>query len=119
MNKRGQNLSDRWMKFAVSVVKLTPRFKNTAASRHIAGQLIRSATSSGANYEEAWGAESKKDFIHKMQIVLKELKESFYWLRLANEADIVNSQECCSVLREAEELVKNFAKSVVTTKQSE
>ncbi|MBA7664705.1 hypothetical protein ES703_72768 [subsurface metagenome] len=117
MDKKGQNLSERLMKFAVEVIRLTSRLKRIPASRHIAGQLTRSATSAGANYEEACGAESKKDFAHKLQIVLKELKESLYWLKLTKAAQLATDQECCLVVKEAEELVKIFAKSIITTKQ--
>ncbi len=119
MVKKGQNLSERLMRFAVSVIKLTSRFNKTPASRHIAGQLTRSATSAGANYEEACGAESKKDFVHKLQIVLKELKESLYWLKLTKEAELIVNSECNRILVEAEELVKIFAKSVITTKRKD
>jgi four helix bundle protein len=117
MVKKGQNLSERLMSFAVSVIKLTSRFNKTPASRHIAGQLTRSATSAGANYEEACGAESKKDFVHKLQIVLKELKESLYWLKLTKETALADGLRCDSILQEAEELVRIFAKSVITTKR--
>jgi four helix bundle protein len=72
------DLSERLLDFAASCIKLTVRLNRTAAGKHIAIQLMRSATSSGANYEEACGAESRADFIHKLQLVLKELKESLY-----------------------------------------
>jgi four helix bundle protein len=82
MQNERENLSDRLLEFATSIVKLTLRLNKTIAGRHIAGQILRSATSCGANYEEACGAESRADFIHKMQIVLKELRETSYWLKL-------------------------------------
>ena len=73
---------------------------------------MRSATSSGANYEEACGAESKADFIHKMQLVLKELRESLYWLKLVKGASLIPDEELQPLLSEAEELAKIVAKTL-------
>ena len=77
-----ENLSDRLLEFAARIVKPTLLLNRSMAGRHIAGQILRSGTSSDANYEEACGAESRAPFIHKMQIVLKELRETQYWLKL-------------------------------------
>ena len=104
------------LNFGVNVIKLSTKLNETYAGRHIANQLMRSATSSGANYEEACSAESKADFIHKMQIVLKELRESSYWLRLLHKAEILTNEEQSSILSETEELIKIVAKSVITSK---
>jgi len=78
---------------------------------------MKSATSSGANYEEACGAESRADFIHKMQIVLKELRESFFWLKLLKKANLIPLDDVQPSLTEAEELVKIYSKAVVTAKE--
>lgn len=80
--KRERRLIGAFIGFAASSIKLTGRLKKTAVERYLANQLMRATASSGANYEEACGAESKADFIHKMQLVLKELRESLYWLKL-------------------------------------
>jgi four helix bundle protein len=82
MENKRKDLSERLLDFAANIIKLIGRFNQTFVGRHIGNQLMRSATSSGANYEEACGAESKADFIHKMQLVLKELRESLFWLKL-------------------------------------
>jgi four helix bundle protein len=66
----------------------------TAVERHIALQFLRAATSAGANYEEACAGESRADFIHKLQIVLKELRESLYWLRLVEKSFLAGSMNC-------------------------
>jgi four helix bundle protein len=79
-------------------------------------QLGRSATSAGANYEEACGAESRADFIHKMQLVLKESRESIYWLRLIKKADLISSSNLEKQIQEANELANIIAKSIVTAK---
>jgi len=77
-----KNLSERLLEFATNSIKLAVKLKRTAVGRFIANQLMRAAASSGANYEETCGAESKADFIHKIQVVLKELRESLSWLKL-------------------------------------
>ncbi len=112
------DLSDRLLDFAAEVIKLTTFLNKTFNGRHIAGQLMRSATSAGANWEETCGAESRQDFAHKMQIVLKELRESKYWLMLLIKANILPGQqaELDILLQEAKELCNIVGKAVVTTK---
>jgi len=73
MQNEKKNLSERLLDFAANCFKLAGKLNKTFGERYIANQLMRSSASSGANYEEACGSESKADFIHKMQIVLKEL----------------------------------------------
>jgi len=116
MQNDGQNLSGRLLDFAAAIVRLTPKLNKTMAARHIGNQLMRSATSCGANYEEACAAESRADFVHKMQVVLKELRESSYWLKLANRSELARDNRLEPVLSEADELVKIFARSVITAK---
>ncbi len=78
MKSKRKDLSERVLDFAADIIKLLSKLNRTAIGRHIGYQLMKASTSSGANYEEACGAESKKDFIHKMQLVLKELRESLF-----------------------------------------
>lgn len=113
-----KNLSERLIEFGAGSIKLTSKIDNTYAGRHISNQLMRSATSSGANYEEACGAESKADFIHKRQIVLKELRESFYWLKLIRKSGLSQDKEIQNFTLETEELIKIVAKSVITAKRN-
>ncbi|MBN2174549.1 MAG: four helix bundle protein, partial [Bacteroidales bacterium] len=75
-------LAGRFLNFAVAIIDLGKLLLNSYWGRHINGQLFRAGTSAGSNYEEACAAESRADFIHKLQIVLKELRESKYWLKL-------------------------------------
>jgi four helix bundle protein len=112
-----KNLSDRLESFAAEVIKGVTRINKTFAGRHIAGQLIRSSTSAGANYEEACGAESRQDFIHKLQIVLKELRESLFWLRISIKANLVAAEAMNPLLSEGKELTNIIGKSVVTAKR--
>ena len=116
-NKRNE-LSERLLGFASLVIKLVAKLNKTDTERHIANQLIESATSAGANYEEACGAESRNDFIHKMQIVLKELRESQYRIRLIGKSDIYRGDDLNALLNEATELINIIAKSVITAKNN-
>jgi four helix bundle protein len=111
------DLSDRLLEFAAASIKLSATLAGTYAGKYIAGQLLRSACSAGANYEEACGAESRADFIHKLQIVLKELKESLYWLRLAGKSSLLRCDDT-SLTEEATSLVNIIAKSVITAKRN-
>ena len=114
--KNRRDLSERLLNFAANSIKLTVKLKKTAEGRCIANQLMRAASSSGANYEEACGAESKADFVHKMQLVLKELRESLYWLRLVEKSGLIPGKGLQPLLDEANELAKIVAKSVITAK---
>jgi len=119
MRGNRNEISERMLDFAAGIIKLTSQISRTAVGRHISGQLTKSGTSSGANYEEACGAESKADFIHKLQIVLKELKESRYWLRLIERTNLLSGNRVGleALLQEADELAKIIAKSIVTAKR--
>lgn len=116
MQNEARDLSERLLDFGASVVRLTTRLSKSPVGRHIGTQLLRSATSCGANYEEACAAESRADFVHKMQVVLKELRESLYWLKLAEKAGQTFDNRLQPLLKEADELVKIFAKSILTAK---
>ncbi len=111
------DLSERFLDFAAEIIKLVVQLNRSAVGRHIGGQLIRSSTSAGANYEEACGAESRADFIHKLQIVLKELRETLYWLRLIKKSKLVSSATLEVLIQEAKELTNIIAKSIVTAKK--
>lgn len=90
-----------------------------AASRHVALQLVRSGTSSGANYEEARGAESRADFAHKAAVAAKEMREACFWLNLVHRASLVpdDSNELLqSTLREAHELAAILGASARTAR---
>ena len=114
--KTGDEIAERLIKFAVLIIKIVVKLQKSFVGRHIAGQLLRSGTSSGANYEEARGAESRADFVHKMGITLKELKESRYWLILIYRSKILSTQEVQSVTDECEQLCAIIAQSIITAK---
>jgi four helix bundle protein len=114
---KSNNISERLLQFASDVIKLATLLFKTPIGRHIGGQVMRSATSAGANYEEACGAESRADFVHKLQIALKELRETLYWLRLTKRSMLAPETMCDPLLQEAQELTNIIAKSIVTAKK--
>ena len=112
-------MSERFLDFASGAIKVVALSEKNNIGRHIGGQLLRSATSCGANYEEACGAESRQDFVHKLQIVLKELRESLYWLKLLERATVVPESALIIVMREAQELSAIIGESIVTVKEKQ
>jgi four helix bundle protein len=111
------DLEDRLLSFAANVVRLAENMPETMAGRHVAGQLLRSGTSPLSNHAEAEAAESRSDFIHKLSICHKELRESARWLQLTRKARFpVEANELESLLAEASELVRIFAASIRTAR---
>ena len=116
---RNEVLEGRLIGFAARVGKVVDALPDTRLGRHVAGQLVRSGTSPAPNYAEACGAESRKDFVHKLGICLKELRESVTWLRLITEAGLLPQDRMAEVQDEAIQLTKIIAKSIVTTKRNQ
>ena len=116
IDQRGEDLEDRLLDFAARVGKLVEALPDTRLGRHVAGQLVRSGTSPAPNYAEACAAESKKDFIHKLGIALKELRESRVWIKLILKADMLPADRIEPLLDESNQLCNIIGKSVVTAK---
>lgn len=116
---KGENISIRLRHFAARVVRVCRTFPDDPGAKHILRQLVRAATGGGANYEEARGAESRGDFVHKIGIANKEMREALYWLRLVREAELVVSVEVEALVSEADELVAILTASIKTAKQRE
>jgi four helix bundle protein len=116
MQNERENLSERLLNSAASIVRLSSLLSKTVAGRYIGGQVLRPSTSCGANYEEACGAESRADFIHKMQLVLKELRETLYWLKLSAKSFPNLAGHLQAEVKEADELIRIFSESVITAK---
>ena len=110
------NLADRLLEYGVQIIKLVESLPKTRVCTRIGDQLLSCGTSVGANYEEAQGAESKNDFIHKLQVGLKELRESNYWLRLIAKSGIVPSVRLEGLLDESNQLRAMLSKAVATAK---
>jgi four helix bundle protein len=108
------DLKARTKQFAIRVIRLCERLPSRPAARVIARQLLRSATSVGANYRAVCRARSDADFVSKMGIVLEEADESAYWLELLVETDMVTPSTLAPLQQEAEELVAIFAASRIT-----
>ena len=110
------DLSERLFEYSVRILRLTESLPGTVVGKRIADQLFRSATSVGANYQEAQGAESKADFIHKLQIALKESREALYWLKLLANTSLAPEENVRSMIRESLELRAILSKAVATAK---
>ncbi|MDD4332706.1 MAG: four helix bundle protein [Patescibacteria group bacterium] len=117
-NNKIFDLEERTAKFGGNIIKFIKTIKITEINRSIISQLIRSATSIGANYCEADGAESKKDFQHKVGICKKESKESKHWLRMLATTNEERTDECRKFWREAQELTLIFSKIILNSKLS-
>ena len=114
---KGDDLEQRLIDFAVAIIRLCDKLPNTLAGRHVAGQLLRSGTSPAPNYAEARGAESRKDFIHKLAISHKELNESQIWLRVVKRSEMLSAAEVDPVLKECIELSRILNASIRTSRQ--
>ncbi len=114
------DLEDRLLEYAVRVIRVTEKMKPSRAGEHIADQLLRSGTSPYGNHGEAEGAESRKDFVHKLRVCFKELRESRRWLRLVQKAELISQPKLLDdLLIESDELVRIFAKSLQTASKNE
>src|SRR5437660_137964 len=114
MEKR--ELSERLLDFSAQVIRLLDELPEKSAARKISDQLLRSAMSVGANYEEAKGTDSRADFGHKLQISLKEMRETRYWLCLISRTGMIACDRMQNVIQEATELRAILAKSVATVR---
>lgn len=115
---KGDDIQDRLINFAVRIIKVCDHLPNTAAGRHISGQLLRSGTSPAPNYGEARGGESKRDFIHKLGVVLKELNESKVWLIIIVRSEMISESQMNDLVSECTELSKIIGQSIQTASSS-
>ena len=111
-------LEERLLTFAARVGAVVDALPNTMMGRHVAGQLVRSGTSPAPNYAEGCAAESRKDFIHKLSIALKELRETRVWLRLIAKADLLPEHRLDDLTDECEQLANILGRSILTAKQN-
>jgi four helix bundle protein len=109
-------VSDRLLEFAVRIGKVVDALPDTRLGRHIAGQLVRCGTSPPPNYEEARAAESRADFVHKLGICLKELRESRFWLRFIIKAGLLPEARVADLLEECTQLCRIIGQSIVTAR---
>jgi len=118
MKKQTYDLEERLLEYSVNIIKIVEQLPNTKAGNHVAGQLLRSGTSPYPNHGEAQAAESPKDFIHKLRISLKELRETQRWLKLIERVPLIKQpQQLKNHLGEKEELIKIFVSSIRTVQK--
>ena len=112
------DLEDRLIDFAVRIIRIAEALPKTKIGIHIAGQIIRSGTSPAPNYGEAQSAESRSDFIHKMKISLKELRETRVWLLMIIKANLIKpASKLELLLDENNQLISIFVKSIDTARR--
>jgi four helix bundle protein len=112
------DLEDRLLEFTARLIKLVDALPTSRAGNHIAGQLLRCGTSPFANHGEVQAAESRKDFIHKLGVCFKELKEIKRWLRLIGRVGLIPLQQLRPLLIETEELLRIFSASIRTAEKN-
>ena len=116
--KQVYDLEERLLEYSVRIIKLVEKIPNTRAGIHVSGQLLRSGTSPYPNHGEAQAAESPKDFIHRMRISLKELRETERWLKLVRRVPLISKPELLEeILKETEELIRIFVSSIRTAEK--
>ncbi len=119
MNGKKNDLEERLIEYAVSIIKFVEKLPFSKSSSHLGGQLLRSGTSPSLNYGEAKSAESRNDFVHKMKICLKELRESHNCLRIMHRASIHRTEkEVLDLIQESHELICIFVKSILTAQKT-
>ena len=118
-DKRKFDLEERLIDFAVLIIEITESLNNTRAGNHISSQLVRSGTSPALHYGEAQSAESRNDFIYKLKILLKELRESLVALKIIKRVSLTKKLEIVDKgISECNELISIFVKSIETTKKN-
>ena len=109
-------LEDRLLDFAARAGAVVDALPDTRLGRHVAGELVRCGTSPAPNYAEACAAESRADFVHKLAIVLKELRESRVWLKLCVKSRLLALKKLAALIDECSQLMNIIGASIVTAK---
>jgi four helix bundle protein len=117
-NNRKYDLEDRLVEYSCRMIDVVEALPNTRAGNYIAGQLIKSCMSPTFNYGEVQAAESRNDFVHKLGIVLKELKECRSALKIIRKKELIKPSKLDSVYKETEELIAILAKSIETANKN-
>ena len=117
--KRKYDLQDRFIDYAVRIIRLSQALPGTGAGMHICSQVLRSGTSPAANYGEAQSAESSADFVHKLKLALKELRETEIWLKVIARSGLIEHAEALGpLLQETDELISILFRSIETAKRN-
>jgi four helix bundle protein len=116
---RKYDLEERLLEFASGIIDLSEKLPNSRAGNHVAGQILRSGTSPYPNHGEAEDAESRQDFIHKLKVCLKELRETRRWARLISRKNWAKDDPTLLfVLNESDELIRIFFSSNQTAQRN-
>ncbi len=115
---RSFDLEDRLINFAVRITKVVEALPDTKVGNHVGGQLLRSGTSPAFHYGEVEGAESRNDFVHKMKVCLKELRETRIALLIVERRALLPVRKVASILVECEELVRIFRSGISTAERN-
>ena len=114
------DLEERLIEFSVLIIEIVNEMPNSKAGNHLSGQLVRSGTSVSLNYGEAQSGESRKDFIHKMKVVLKELRETFICLKIIHKTNLYKTEaKIVKAKKENDELISIFVKSIETAQKNQ
>ena len=116
MSRKKYDLEDRFVDYTCDMIDIVESLPNTRAGNYIANQLIKSCHSPTFNYGEAQAAETKKDFVHKMGVILKELKECRTALKVIRKKKLISAKVTDSVYDETEQLIAITAKSIITAR---
>jgi len=108
------DLEGRLLAYSARIIRLVDKLPKTRAGNHVAGQLLRSGTAALPNHAEAQAAESANDFVHKLKVCLKELRESYRWLLLIQTAPLVSPNRVKLLIKETDELIRIFVASIKT-----
>ncbi len=112
-----EKLDQRTYKFALRVIRLVTALPRSPAGDVLVRQVLRSATSIGANVEEAYGAISRREFTLKMSIAFKEARETHHWLRLIRDSSLIVASQIDPLIQEAHEIKSVLAKTIITSKK--
>ena len=112
------DLEDRFVDFAVRIITVVEALPDSKAGKHVAGQLVRSGTSPAPNYGEAQSAESPADFIHKLKLALKELRETNIWLKIVERKPLCEPAKLKAIRQECDELIAILVTSVKTAQRN-
>jgi len=111
-----QDLSDRLWQFAARVAKVVDALPDSRTGRHVAGQIVRSGIAAAPNYDEARSGESRADFVHKVNVALKELVETRGWLKFIILAGVLPAKRVAVLVEECDQLCRILGKSIATAK---
>jgi len=118
MLRLGHNIAERLHELIAMIVQIARGIPDEAGFKHVPGQLVRAGTSAGANYEEARAAESRADFVHKVSVATKELRETLFWIRFAKAIGGVDPAILDKAIDEASQLAAILGASARTARRN-